>query len=119
MERSHLKLCRFSYKDRTKSYPSKTNNSFIDITVIVDDMTAVNRHPATLLDKVFWLRWFGNVERMSVFLILHNVIHARYEGGRNKGRLILCWIENINEDIIKLRVNIKGVMSMTNDRQHV
>ena len=53
-----------------------------------DDIRQALGIQTTLLDKVVQqrLRWFGHVERMPVDLTPHNVLHARVEGKRNKGR---------------------------------
>ena len=40
-----------------------------------------------------------DIERMTVDRIPRNALHPRFEGKGNKGKLRLCWIDNINEDI--------------------
>ena len=56
---------------------------------------------ATLLSKVIQrrLRWFGTIERMPIDRITHKPLHTRFKWKWNKGRLSLCWIDRINEDM--------------------
>jgi len=48
---------------------------------------------------LWWLRWFGHVQRMPVDQIPHSVLLIRFEGERNNSRPRLCWTQKMHEYI--------------------
>jgi len=80
-----------------------------------DDIRQALRSHTTLLDKVVQqnLWWFGQVERMTIYQIPHNALHATFEGKRNEDRPRLRCIDNANEDIESVWLTLRGATDWT------
>jgi hypothetical protein len=51
------------------------------------------------------LRWLGHVERMSEYRVIKKLYMSKPEGRRSVGRRNMRWLDDVEEDLRKMRIS--------------
>ena len=75
---------------------------------------------AELFGDIRWkkrLKWLGHVTRMGNDRLPSMALHGYVEGTRSRGRQQKTWMDNIREDLERMKMNIAEAKEQIKDRE--